>query len=65
MKRLMWNPREGFGHGEEDCTNLERSIYGLVQSARQYFLKFTYMRSHISRVHEIIGRVLSSLEFKK
>ena len=32
---------EGLGHGEDDCVKLERSIYGLVQSARQYFSKFT------------------------
>ena len=32
---------EGLEHENDDCVKVEKSIYGLVQSARQYFTKFT------------------------
>ena len=33
---------DGLGHNKgEDCVKLERSMYGLVQGARQYFTKFS------------------------
>ena len=32
---------DGLGHNKDvDCVKLERSMYGLVQGARQYFTKF-------------------------
>ena len=41
-EEIFMESPEGLGHNkDEDCVKLEKAMYGLVQGARQYFVKFT------------------------
>ena len=44
---IYMNAPEGFGFGPEDCVKLEKSCYGLVQAARQYFQFFVKILTKI------------------
>ena len=39
-EEIFMEPPEGLGLKADECVKLERSMYGLVQGARQYFTKF-------------------------